>query len=39
MGNVRGIAVDAAQAIVERLVGAGAEASRVEAAVDAALKR
>lgn len=39
MGNVRGIAVDAAQAIVERLVGAAAEASRVEAAVDAALKR
>ncbi len=38
MGNVRSIAVDAAQAIVERLAGAKAEAARVEAAVDAALK-
>lgn len=39
MGNVRSIAVETAQAIVERLAGASAEASRVEAAVDAALKR
>jgi len=39
MGNVRSIAVDTAQAIVERLAGASAEATRIEAAVDAALKR
>lgn len=39
MGNVRSIAVDAAGAIVERLAGTAADASRVEAAVDAALKR
>lgn len=39
MGNVRSIAVDTAQAIVERLAGASAEAARIEAAVDAALKR
>lgn len=38
MGNVRSIAVDATHAIVERLAGAKAEAARVEAAVDAALK-
>lgn len=39
MGNGRSIAVDTAQAIVERLAGASAEATRIEAAVDAALKR
>ena len=39
MGNVRSIAVDTAQAIVERLAGASAEATRIEAAVDAAMKR
>lgn len=39
MSNVRSIAVDAASAIVERLAGTAAEASKVEAAVDAALKR
>lgn len=38
MGNVRSIAVDATQAIVSRLAGTSADASRVEAAVDAALK-
>jgi F-type H+-transporting ATPase subunit b len=38
MTNVRGIAVDAASAIVERLVGTAPEAPAVEAAVDAALK-
>jgi F-type H+-transporting ATPase subunit b len=38
MGNVRTIAVDATKAIVERLAGTAADASRVEAAVDAALK-
>ena len=39
MGNVRSIAVDTAQAIVERLAGASAAATRNDAAVDAALKR
>ena len=39
MGNVRAIAVDTAQAIVERLAGTGAEPARLEAAVDTALKR
>jgi F-type H+-transporting ATPase subunit b len=38
MGNVRSIAIDATQAIVARLAGTAADASRVEAAVDAALK-
>jgi len=39
MTNVRGIAVDAASAIVERLTGAAPAAPVVAAAVDAALKR
>ena len=38
MANVRGIAVDAAAAIVERLTGAAAPAPAVTAAVDDALK-
>jgi len=38
MSNVRGIAVDAAVAIVERLTGAAPPASAVQAAVDGALK-
>jgi F-type H+-transporting ATPase subunit b len=38
MTNVRGIAVDAAAAIVERLIGALPSGSAVEAAVDGALK-
>jgi F-type H+-transporting ATPase subunit b len=39
MANVRGIAVDAAAAIVERLVGTAPAAPAVAAAVDEALKR
>ena len=39
MANVRGIAVDAASAIVERLIGARARMLDVAAAVDEALKR
>jgi F-type H+-transporting ATPase subunit b len=39
MMNVRGIAVDAASAIVERLVGTAPAAPAVAAAVDDALKR
>jgi len=39
MTNVRGIAVDAAAAIVERLIGTVPAAANVEAAVDTALKR
>ena len=39
MANVRGIAVDAASAIVERLTGAAPAAPAVAAAVDDALKR
>ena len=39
MTNVRGIAVDAAAAIVERLIGTVPSAAAVEAAVDGALKR
>jgi F-type H+-transporting ATPase subunit b len=39
MANVRGIAVDAAAAIVERLIGTAAPAPAVSAAVDEALKR
>jgi F-type H+-transporting ATPase subunit b len=39
MTNVRGIAVDAAAAIVERLIGTAPAAPAVTAAVDAALKR
>lgn len=39
MANVRGIAVDAATAIVERLTGAAPAAPAVAAAVDDALKR
>ena len=39
MANVRGIAVDAAGAIVERLVGTAPAAPAVAAAVDEALKR
>lgn len=39
MANVRGIAVDAATSIVERLVGTSPAASAVSAAVDEALKR
>ena len=39
MTNVRGIAVDAAAAIVERLIGTAPAAPAVAAAVDEALKR
>jgi F-type H+-transporting ATPase subunit b len=39
LANVRGIAVEAAAAIVERLSGAAAPAKSVEAAVDNVLKR
>ena len=39
MANVRGIAVDAAAAIVERLIGIAPPAPAVAAAVDEALKR
>ncbi len=39
MSNVRGIAVDAASAIVERLIGTAPAAPAVTAAVDEALKR
>ena len=39
MANVRGIAVDAAAAIVERLIGTVPAAPAVAAAVDDALKR
>ena len=39
MSNVRGIAVDAAAAIVERLIGTAPAAPAVAAAVDQALKR
>jgi F-type H+-transporting ATPase subunit b len=39
MTNVRGIAVDAAAAIVECLIGTAPAAASVEAAVDTALKR
>jgi hypothetical protein len=39
MANVRGIATDAAAAIVTRLTGVTAPGSTVTAAVDAALKR
>jgi F-type H+-transporting ATPase subunit b len=39
MANVRGIAVDAAAAIVERLIGSAPPAPAVQAAVDEALKR
>ena len=38
MGNVRGIAADAAGAIVQRLTGATPDAGAVNTAVDAALK-
>ncbi len=38
MANVRGIAVEAAGAIVERLIGAAPAPAAVEAAVDSALK-
>jgi F-type H+-transporting ATPase subunit b len=39
MANVRGIAVEAASAIVERLVGSAPAAASVESAVEDALKR
>ena len=39
LGNVRGIAVEAAAAIVERLIGTRPAAPAIETAVDAALKR
>jgi F-type H+-transporting ATPase subunit b len=39
MSNVRGIAIDAAAAIVERLIGSTPPAAAVGAAVDEALKR
>lgn len=39
MGNVRGIATDAAAAMVERLVGKAPARASLEAALDAALKR
>jgi F-type H+-transporting ATPase subunit b len=38
MRNVRGIATDAAAAIVQRLTGVAPEAGSVESAVDASLK-
>jgi F-type H+-transporting ATPase subunit b len=38
MGNVRGIAADAAGAIVQRLTGAAPDATAVKKAVDASLK-
>jgi F-type H+-transporting ATPase subunit b len=38
MSNVRGIAADAASAIVQRLTGASPDGKAVEAAVDASLK-
>jgi len=38
MNNVRGIAVDAASAIVQRLTGLAADGKAVEAAVDASFK-
>jgi len=38
MSNVRGIAADAASAIVQRLTGAAPDGKAVEAAVDASLK-
>jgi F-type H+-transporting ATPase subunit b len=38
MGNVRGIAADAAAAIVQRLSGATPDARSVETAVDQVLK-
>ena len=38
MGNVRGIAADAAGAIVQRLIGTAPDGKAVEAAVDASLK-
>jgi F-type H+-transporting ATPase subunit b len=39
MANVRGIAADAAGAIVERLIGTAPSSQAVEAALDASLKR
>jgi F-type H+-transporting ATPase subunit b len=39
LANVRGIAIEAAAAIVERLVGSAAPATAVESAVDSVLKR
>jgi F-type H+-transporting ATPase subunit b len=39
MANVRGIAVDAAGAIVQRLIGTAPAGAALEAAVDTALKR
>jgi F-type H+-transporting ATPase subunit b len=39
LANVRGIAVDAAAAIVERLIGAAPAGKAVETAVDSVLKR
>jgi F-type H+-transporting ATPase subunit b len=39
MSNVRGIAVDTATAIVERLIGSAPSGPAVEAAVADALKR
>lgn len=39
MSNVRGIAIEAAAAIVQRLIGTAPAGSAVEAAVDDALKR
>jgi hypothetical protein len=39
MTNVRGIAVDAASAIVERLIGAPPPAQMLSAAVEDVLKR
>jgi len=39
LANVRGIAVDATAAIVERLIGTSPPSAEVQAAVDAALKR
>jgi F-type H+-transporting ATPase subunit b len=38
MSNVRGIAADAAAAIVQRLTGVSPDGKAVEAAVDASLK-
>jgi F-type H+-transporting ATPase subunit b len=38
MSNVRGIAADAASAIVQRLIGSAPDGKTMEAAVDASLK-
>jgi F-type H+-transporting ATPase subunit b len=39
MGNVREIALEAAQSITERLIGSGIESDKTAAAVDAAISQ